>query len=353
MVVTFPETPTYVEDLPDCIVTGLTSQADVKLIIDGQLKTEEIYSPTSAGVATIGMLADFCRNYLKAEFPDLEDGDSVATKQSVNLRIVVVSNGETVSKAVNVFYSRDKIGLSPVSAFLTSAGERNVCDETFYISMVQTDCNLRLSAHLTDGTVETNTLVVRENGAGKIVSNAYSKAYIKEYFEVPEGLDLMKFTAEILVDNVVKDTYQVNFVPERRFSKTLVFCNTFGAPEFITFHGSSKETLQYEADFAFIQSKYKRMNESHHKEYAINGMLDEASYRLAEEIIGSDYLYVVEGGELRPVALLGISNDYRMPKQKPGTLTLTYRYSDNPRLTIHRKDRIVGLFAETFTDVFD
>ncbi len=346
----------FMHDVPDVTISSVTSDVNVTIYF-GSVQFSEVYTPDSSHSVLIVGLADMFADLMHNSVQPIEPGNYVTRTLCTFFTLRITADGLTQDINSMIFPCRQKVGISPAGGILTTMGERELCDETFYLTYVEGPYKLRMKIYTSDGRVVSIDLSSYGTSfTGDAVTYAFNREWLQNQASGVAGMYLIKCEAEIVArSGIVIDVYVVNFtyVPHR-YRKTVLFDNVFGVPETLTFRGSESESNTYEAQFSRVAGKLKRLAVDAYTEHALcSGLISESEYRVAESLLEADDVHVVGTDQILDVVVTGSECEHVEPKEKSAIFTLRYRLSDKPKVLVARKDRPVGIFAKTFAEPFD
>lgn len=338
----------FLRNIPTIQVRQVSGKADVSVYLDGMNRLSESYTPDGSANVYIHGLADFVADYVDlGEIPTLANWSNVFAGYLRSLSVRVSDAGDSDDLQAWVYPCRQKCSLGPAALrFLNRQRVRTVCDEPFYFNYVGKGCYVKFTSYYPTGSARGNANSRTTNFEDLVSFCVRKKNYAYNIYQLKVEL--------FNQSDVLVDTFLIQFEESNRFSKAFVFDNVFYAPESIAFRGSEKENEVVEAEYGYIDGKYKRLVNKSIKEYVINsGPLNQAEYESACDIIEAQHVYYVDGDELVPIVVTNFETEHKDPNDNPYFVTMTYRLSDRARMKIQDVENIGGIFTSPFNPVFD
>lgn len=334
MIVTGLKNYIYASNYGDITVSDITDSVTVILQVEGNTVLEERYYPDANNNVIIHHIGDV----LLAYFTRPDNARLTDSRRKLFLN-VTISIGSSFSHDQIVFYSTIKNDIEidfAFAKFLTRyQKKRTSVSRCEFLSFYDNSQSIYLGiAYLHNG--EPQFFRFKWKDCGNTHEGiSLDVSLLKMVGLVQSGTnhaisdaDIIYYEAySVIGEEVVSE---IRFINDKRFfpqEQHMLYYNSFGLPETITFRGADKRSVDPNATYAVMQDEYRKVDSLPVIYDEVNtGYIDRVEADCIEELLISDnvYLYTTTGID-KKIVFTEVNMEKRKPDNVPISYTLTYR----------------------------
>jgi hypothetical protein len=355
-------------DYEDILVTGVSDELPFSIEIDNKVILEETYFGDADGEVRIKGIGDIITSYFN--FPVLSFSDALIDTTATCILTFII--GRPISYVQKILYSSIKTGIDidfgqpPLCIFLTRyKHKRTSIFRNELVSFFENEQRIEIGIAyiLENKTKYTQFTFLTTTDSGNLIIKNISIPVVLSLLQSQTGITLTEekllyYDLYSITDTTVEDKLHIENDRRNFLSQThLLYRNSFGVPETITFTGVDERSTELNGTYSYFSGTYLKTHTLAIPSHKINtGYIDKTTADSLYDLITSDTVFLYEDGVIGDkITITDIEMTSKTPDNKPMSYTITYRPSENKNARFQKEHYPSSskIFDKTFDRTFN